>query len=427
MMRAIKDSPVFRIALTHLLSKKRQTIVAMLGVTFGIAIFIFQAGLMSGFQSTFIEQTVNTTANIRIYNESEKNRKSIIDKIQMDKQENSNNWNVVLHQKPKTENPRIRNGIQIVKQLEKHPEIEGVSPFLASQAIFKMGIAQVAGRVIGVNIEKENLLFKVDENLLQGDLLKLQTIPNGIILGEGLAEKLGAKLNDNMHVISPVGISLEMKITGIHRSGLTEVDNSRAYINIRNAQKLLNVDGSYITDINIKLKDINKAGELATLFKKKFGYEALDWKTANANIFGIFKVQNMITYLIISSILIVSGFGIFNILMMIIYEKMPDIAILKAVGYKDREIKMIFLSESLIIGFFGGLLGLLLGFILTRIVGSIPMNIKGFVSMEYLKFNTTPGFYVFAFAFSLLATGIAGYIPARKAAKIDTIDIIRSK
>jgi lipoprotein-releasing system permease protein len=69
-----KRSPNIKIALNHLLSKKRQTIVAMLGVTFGIAIFIFQAGLMSGFQDYFIEQTVSTTANIRLYNESDKNK-----------------------------------------------------------------------------------------------------------------------------------------------------------------------------------------------------------------------------------------------------------------------------------------------------------------------------------------------------------------
>ena len=62
----MKKNPLLKIALTHLFSKKRQTIVAMLGVTFGIAIFIFQAGLMSGFQDFFIQETVNTTANIRI-------------------------------------------------------------------------------------------------------------------------------------------------------------------------------------------------------------------------------------------------------------------------------------------------------------------------------------------------------------------------
>lgn len=419
----MKKTPVIKIALTHLFSKKRQTIVAMLGVTFGIAIFIFQAGLMSGFQSTFIEETVNTTANIRIFNEAEKNRPSILDKINT----SPDHWNAVQNQKPKDEQTKIKNGYQIISILEKDPRIAGVSPFLGSQAIFKIGIAQIAGRVSGVNIIKENILFNVSKNMTQGDITKLQTIPNGIILGEGLAELLGAKMNDNMTVISPQGVSLEMKIVGINRSGLTEVDKTRAYVNIRNAQKLLQVDGAYITDINIKLKDIDQAEEMAKFYQHKFGYRALDWKEANANIFGIFKIQNLITYLIIISILIVSGFGIFNILMMIIYEKMPDIAILKAIGYKDLDIKKIFLTESLIIGIIGGLLGLLLGFALQKIVGSVRMNIKGFVSMEYLRFNSSIGFYLFAYCFGLLATAVAGYIPARKAAKVDAIDIIRSK
>jgi lipoprotein-releasing system permease protein len=415
--------PNLKIALTHLKAKKRQTIVAMLGVTFGIAIFIFQAGLMSGFQTTFIDQTVNTTANIRLFNEADKNRKSILALSDTAKA----NWFVVRNQKPKDEQPRVKKGLQIISSLEKHPEVLGVSPFLGSQAIFRLGIAQIAGRVSGVNIEKENLLFDLAKNTRQGDIFSLQTIPNGIILGEGLAELLGAQLNDNISIISPRGVELEMQVVGIHRSGLTEADKSRAYINIRNAQKLLQVDGSYITDINIKLRDINKAELLAKEFSLKYGYTAQDWKSANANIFGIFKIQNMITYLIIASILIVSGFGIFNILMMIIYEKMQDIAILKAIGYRDRDIRVIFLAESLIIGIIGGLLGLGLGYLMQTIVGSIKMDVKGFVSMEYLKFNSSPAFYAFAYAFGLIVTAVAGYIPARKASKVDPIDIIRGK
>lgn len=395
----------------------------MLGVMFGIAVFIFQAGLMSGFQSTFIEQTVNTTANIRIYNEANKNRPSILSQVDSLK----GNLSLVQNQKPRSEEPKLRNGKQIIELLEKDKNVTGISPFLGSPAIFKMGVAQVSGRVSGVDIVKENILFNVQKNNVEGNILKLQTIPNGIILGQGLADLLGAKMGDNLNVISPAGVTLEMKVVGINRSGLTEVDKTRAYINLRNAQKLLRVDGSYITDINIKLKDINKAGELAKLYEKKFGYKALDWKEANANIFGIFKIQNMITYLVIVSILIVSGFGIFNILMMIIYEKMPDIAILKAVGYKDKDIVKIFLTESLLIGIVGGILGLLLGFTMQQVVGSIRMDVKGFVSMEYLRFNSSPIFFVFAYFFALVVTAIAGYLPARKASKIDAIDIIRSK
>lgn len=418
-----KNSPILKIALTHLLSKKRQTIVAMLGVTFGIAMFIFQAGLMSGFQTTFIEETVNTTANIRIYNEAEKNRASILSKVDT----SENHWVVVSNQKPKEELPKVRNGLQIMHALEKDPEVIGVSPFLGAQAIFKVGIAEVAGRVSGVDIIRENVLFNVDNYMTNGNILKLQTISNGIILGEGLAGQLGTKMNDNINVTSPQGVTIEMKVVGISRTGITEVDNRRAYINLRNAQRLLQVDGSYITDINIKLKNINKSEQLAALYQKKFGYRAIDWKEANANIFGIFKIQNMITYLVITSILVVSGFGIFNILMMIIYEKLPDIAILKSIGYKDKDIRSIFLIESLIIGFFGGLIGLGLGYTLQKIIGSIRMDIKGFVSMEYLHFNSSPAFFIFAFCFGLAVTAVAGYIPARKAAKVDPIDIIRSK
>mgnify|MGYP001182313967 CR=1 FL=1 len=423
-MKSYLKRPAFRIAMTHLLSKKRQTIVAMLGVTFGIAIFIFQAGLMTGFQNMFIEQTVNTSANVRIYNDVQVAKKSIYSKTLSD---TAQSWVLVRNQKPKDEEPRLKNGYQMMRIIENHPEVIGVSPFVGSQAIFNMGIAQVAGRVAGVDIERENNTFNVEKYMIDGDLKRLVTTPNGVILGEGLAMKLGAATGDIITVSSAKGSALQMRVVGIHKSGVVELDNSRAYINIRNAQKLLQVDGSYITDLNIKLKDINKAKALAADWQKQFGYTAVDWETANANVFSVFKIQNMVTYLIITSILIVSGFGIFNILMMIIYEKMPDIAILKATGFKDKDIRTIFLTESLVIGIFGGLLGLIVGWGLQQIAGSVKMDIRGFVAMEYLKFNTSAGFYAMAYIFGLVATALAGYIPARKAARVDAIDIIRSK
>lgn len=416
-------SPIFKIAATHLLSKKRQTIVAMLGVTFGSMIFIFQAGLMTGFQSTFIDQTINTTANIHIYNEPNRNRPSLLERFDRD----SADWIVVRNQKPKDELNKIKNGYQIIRQLEQHPAVLGVSPFLGSQAILRAGIVQYAGRIAGIDVDKEDLVFHTSDYMIEGDLHRLQTINNAIILGAGLAENLGVGVNDNIALIAPNGTTLDMKVVGINRTGLTELDRNRAYISIRNAQILLGVDPSYITDINIKLKDINQAESLSKEFQQRFGFKAEDWRTANANIFGVFKIQNMVTYLIIASILIVSGFGIFNILMMIIYEKMGDIAILKAIGYKNRDIKLLFITESLTIGLLGGLLGLAAGFLLTRIIGSIPLNIKGFVTMEYLKFNSSPLFYIIAFSFALIATTLAGYFPAKKAASVDPVDIIRSK
>jgi len=419
----MKKNTIIKIAWKHLLSRKRQTIVALLGVTFGNAIFIFQGGLMTGFQQLFIEQTINTSAHIRLYNEAKTQRQSILSKTER----YSNSWLVVHNQKPKEESPKIKNARGIVKWLENQPEIEGVSPSLAAQVIFKNGISQVSARVVGTDIVKENLLFNVEKYNLQGSITKLQTIPNGIILGEGLANLLNVQVNDNILVTSAANVALEMKVVAINKTGITELDKSRAYINTRNAQKLLMVDNDYITDIPIRLKNIDDAENFARLLEKKFELRALDWKEANANIFSVFRIQNMVTYLIITTILIVSGFGIFNILMMIIYEKLPDIAILKAIGYKNQDIVRIFLLESVFIGVTGGILGLVVGFLMQKIVGSIKMNVKGFVTLEYLQFNSSVSFYLFAFFFALLVTAIAGYIPARKASKTDPIEILRAK
>jgi len=415
--------PILKIVYTHLTSRKRQTIVSMLGVTFGITVFIFQAGVITGLQDFFIEKTINSTAHIHIYQDKNQKSPPVLQKIYSADE----TWISVPNIKSKNELPKLKRGLQIVEILESYPDVTGVSPSLSTQAIFKIGVSDVSGIINGVNIRKENQLFDLEEDMVNGSIIRLETVNNGIILGSGLSESLGTKLNDNITAVSPGGVALQMKVVGIIDTGLQELDNSRAYSSIRNAQKLMNVTGSYITDINIKLKDVDQAGILADEFQSRFDYTAEDWKEANEGIFSVFRIQNIVTYLVIISILLVSGFGIFNILSMMIYEKMNDIAILKSIGYTDIDIRNVFLLEALIIGFLGGLIGLVIGFVISWITSAIPTNIEGIISSEYLNINFDPLFYLLAFVFGLVATGIAGYLPARKASKIDPINIIRSQ
>jgi lipoprotein-releasing system permease protein len=419
----LERSPDLHIAFTHLVARKRQTLVAVLGVMFGIATFIFQAGLITGFQTTFIEKTINTSAHIQLFVEPDVNRKSILS----GQYDPATTWTIVRNQQPKDEKLRLKNGYQIVEDLEKDPRILGVSPFLGTQVIFKLGNLQRGGFVNGVNIEKENQLFHIDQYLAYGKIEDMITKPNAILMGVGLMKFLGAQPGDEVMVTSGEGISMPMRIVATMETGIIEADNNKSYISIKQAQKLLGTDGQYITDINLKLKNIDEAETLAKAMQEKYQCTARDWKTANADRFSVFKIQNIVTYLVIASILIVSGFGIFNIQMMIIYEKLGDIAILKAIGYKDKDIRTIFLTEAIVIGIIGGILGLIVGWALSTILGQIPLDIRGFVTMKYLVFNNSIKFYVFAFLFGLAATAIAGYLPARKAANIDPIDIIRGK
>jgi lipoprotein-releasing system permease protein len=423
MKSVFSKRPLLRIAWVHLFSKKRQTIVAMLGVMFGVTVFIFQAGLLTGLQNYFIEKTVNTTAHVHIYNEVRTGRPHVLTRYV----DTTAQLLIVRNQKPRDEERKVRNGNQIIRDIEKDPRVEGVAPFLGLQGIYRFGMSQQAGTLAGVDIMREDQLFKVKDNLIAGDLLRMETLPNGIILGAGLADKLGATVDNSIIVISSKGVALDMKVVGISKTGITLQDNTRAYISLRNAQRLLQQSASYITDINVRLRDVEQSESVAREYQHRYGYKAEDWKAANANVFGIFRIQNLTVTFVIISILVVSGFGIFNILMTIIYEKMPDIAILKAMGYRDRDISQVFLIESLAIGSTGGSLGLLLGFAASKIVGMIPLNIQGFVSVQYLVINFNPLFYLAAFMFALVSTTVAGYFPARKAARFDPVEIIRSR
>ncbi len=423
MKQFFAQRPLLRIAWVHLFSKKRQTIVAMLGVMFGVTVFIFQAGLLTGLQTYFIEKTVNTTAHVHIFNDVRTSRPQVLD---LDS-DTSSTWNVVRNQKPRDEERRVRNGYQILQDIERDPRVEGVAPYLGLQGILRYGMSQQAATLAGVDILREDQLFHIKDNLVSGQLQRMETLPNGIILGYGLADKLGVRLDDNITVISSKGVALEMKVVGISKTGITLQDNTRAYVSIRNSQRLLQQSAAYITDINVRLRDVDIAQSVATEYSSLYGYKAEDWKAANANVFGIFRIQNLTVSFVIISILVVSGFGIFNILMTIIYEKMPDIAILKAMGYRDGDVRVIFLIESIAIGSTGGVLGLILGFITSKIVGMIPLNIQGFVSVQYLIINFNPLFYLAAFLFALTSTAVAGYFPARKAARFDPVEIIRSR
>ena len=115
-------------------------------------------------------------------------------------------------------------------------------------------------------------------------------------------------------------------------------------------------------------------------------------------------------------------FGIYNIMNMTVNEKIKEIAILKAMGYSGRDIVIIFLTQSIVIGLVGGILGLVLGYIISVCTGYIPFRIATSTTLP-INFNTSD--YVLGFVFGIVITFLAGYFPASKASKVDPVTIIR--
>jgi lipoprotein-releasing system permease protein len=158
-----------------------------------------------------------------------------------------------------------------------------------------------------------------------------------------------------------------------------------------------------------------------------FRYKAEDWETANATFLTGNTIRNILTYSVSITLLIVAGFGIYNILNMTIYNKMKDIAILKAMGFAGRDVKLIFMIQSLVIGLIGSLLGLLIGYLLSSLIAQAPFNGGDFISLDHFPVNFDPKYYIIGIVFGVTTTAFAGYMPSRKAEKIDPIEILRGQ
>lgn len=411
-----------QIAFVHLMSRKKQTLIASLGVTFGIAIFIAMIGMMTGTNELLEDLTLSTTPHIHIYRDIGRREPSVLSRVSGKSEIVS-----IIHEKPKEEQKKLRNALSTLQYIRQDPDVYGASPLLTAQVFYQYGQHEIGGTIAGVDIMEEHKLFDIGDKLTEGKLQDILTTDNGVIIGAGLAETMNIKTGDKINVTTPAGARAILRVVGIIQMGIGAIDNSRSYASLHTAQRLLQKDKSFITDINVKLRNLYSAKKKSEQYGILFGYKAEDWETANASILVSFTLRNAITYSVSIALLIVAGFGIYNILNMTIYEKMRDIAILKATGFSGGDVKAIFMIQALTLGLAGAIAGLMFGFLLSYGISKIPFEAKGVINLKSLPMSFSPMYYVIGIVFGLLTTAMAGYLPSRKASKIDPVEIIRGK
>jgi lipoprotein-releasing system permease protein len=314
-----------------------------------------------------------------------------------------------------------------MQALKADGRVLGVAPKIISQGFYQVGTTDLTGVINGIDVVEENRLFKFSDYVVDGNFLDLQNTPNSIILGKGAAETMLVQVGDVVQVTSTKGVKIQLKVVGFFRSGLQDIDKVQSYTSLKTAQKLMGEGNNYITDIQIKLKDILWAPDMAKEYRKLLNIEAVDIQTANSQFETGSKVRTIISFTVGITLLIVAGFGIYNILNMMIYEKMDSIAILKATGFSGSDVKSIFISIAVSIGLFGGSLGLLAGFGLSALIDQIPFETASLPTIKTYPINYDIKFYIIGGVFSIITTYFAGYFPARKASKIDPVIIIRGK
>ena len=411
------------ISKTHLLTRKKQSAIAALGVTFGIGTYIIMMGFMNGLNGLLDGLILNRTPHIHLFNEIKPAAKQPLQKVIQFK-----NMEIMVHSiKPKRVQLKIHNALPIMKYLSERKEVLGLSAQVKVQGFYLGGNTQLSAMMIGADPMKEKEFYKLNEYIVQGSCEELEKTDKGILLGAGAAKKLSVNVGDFVQVSSITGEIISLKIVGLYQSGMADIDNVQSFINLPMAQLLLGESKDYITDINIKIKNLEKAPDLAKEFSEQFNTTAVDIQTANAQFETGSSIRTLISYAVSITLLIVAGFGIYNILNMLIYEKMNDIAILKATGFSGKDVKWIFISQALIIGMVGGSLGLLMGYGVAVIIDNTPFETAALPTIKTFPIDYNIKYYIIGLAFSLIATFFAGYFPSKKAEKIDPVDIIRGQ
>lgn len=414
---------IFSVAGSMMLARLRQTMVAAIGVTFSIMMFITLLSFMTGLNNMLDNLILNRTPHVRLYNEIKPNPNQ---PIELSRHSDSA-YHFIRSVKSSGSRKELYNSGAIIQALRSDKRIKGIAPKVNTPVFFNAGPLEISAVMNGIDVEAEYDHFFFGDYITEGRYQDLRNISNSVILGKSLAQILLVNVGDMVYVTTTQGERFALKVVGMYQSGFADFDKAQSFASLSTTQKLLGKPGNYITDLQIKLWDLNQAPEVAREFRSLFDCEAEDIQTANAQFETGTTVRTIISFAVGITLLVVAGFGIYNILNMMIFEKMESIAILKATGFSGNDVRNIFMLIAMSIGFLGGLLGLVFGLFLSIGIDNIPFNTAALPTIKTYPINYDPKFYLIAGIFSLVTTYLAGFFPARKASKVDPVVIIRGK
>lgn len=405
---------VLSIAQTHVRARLRQTLVGIMGVAIGVGFSVMMAALMEGSQQDFIDQLVDSLPHISVSDERRDPPRQPAD-VAFEAAEIRGLTTLQLR-------PGIKNPFAIMAALEGWLPGD-VAPSVQSKAVIRFAGRDTAASVVGIDPRREPLVSKLATQIRFGSLDSLYKSSNAIILGDGLARKAGVRIGNSVIVTAGAGRTLTATVVAFFHAGVSQIDDSQAYVLIKTAQILAGQTG-LVNELRVRTRDVMQAREIAARIEAETGYKATSWQEAHEDLLSAFQIRNFIMYTVVSAILMVASFGTYNIISTITHEKTRDIAILKSLGFPSSTVRRIFVVESMMIGIMGLLLGWVVGYLMSWGMSLVEFKTP-FTDANRLPLLFSWRHYAIAGLVAFMASVIAGYFPARKAASVHPVDIIR--
>ena len=399
------------LALRFLREGRAQTFFMLGGVTMGVGVIVFLTSLITGLQRSIIEKTLGTQAHVVMRPPDDEARRII-------KADRSQAVSANVERRAQRLSS-ILQWQQIMRDLEKRPEVTAVSPLVAGPCFAIRGNATKSVALMGIEPERYTRIVPMPSFMKEGEF---RVTANDTAIGIDLARELGVTLGDKIRLQTADGRSETVTVAGIFDVGIRDLNRRWVFITLRSAQNLLDLVGG-VSSLDVTVRDLFTAEIISEQLADQTGLTAESWMKTNAQLMVGLKSQSASSYLIQFFVIISVAFGIASVLVVSVIQKTREVGILRAMGCSRRRIQRIFLLQGGVVGLTGSLLGSGLGALLVTFFAKTAINPDG-----------TPVFpVVLELNMFLIATGVAtitgilaAAAPAARAARLDPVVAIRN-
>ncbi|HYA30624.1 MAG TPA: ABC transporter permease, partial [Acidobacteriota bacterium] len=216
-------------------------------------------------------------------------------------------------------------------------------------------------------------------------------------------------------------------VVGILKSGMSEIDSTLVFMGLAEAQKFFELPDA-VSNIEIRVNDVNQSRQIADRIQRRFGfpYFAEDWSRLWPNLFSALQLEKTVYFLVLLLMVLIGAFNIVSTLVMVVMEKKKDIAILRSMGATQQSIRKIFLLKGCLIGVVGTIAGVVLGLLVCALISQYQFKLPdGVFLISTVPVRIYLGNFVLVGFASFMVCLLASVYPARQAAKLDPVEVIR--
>lgn len=392
------------IALRFLVKGKGQTFLLLTGIAVGVAVQFFLSSLIGGLQVSLIDRTVGAAPHIFVLPQD-----SIPESLPAREGQAVDSRRV-----PFLEGREILSWQTYVDFLKTSPDVEAASPSASGQGFIERGGGSTSVALKGILSDEGAKVYRLDRNLVAG---RGELAGDATIIGLDVAERLRLSPGDRFFVRNSAGAGDFFTVTGIADLGSSQA-NAVVFLSLDRARSFLGLNG--VSAIEVKVRDVFRAEAVAAGFRREFSRVKFEsWQERNSELLTALRSQSSSSGVIQFFVLFAISLGIASVLGIAAVQKSRQLGILKAMGVDNRGASRIFLLQGLTLGLTGSILGIGLGYA---------------IGTAFLKFAGTGDFGLQLEAFNLvtpavlavLGSGLASLIPARRAARLSPIEVIRN-